>query len=227
MQILITAATNLEIKGFLDKIEKKESFYENLWNFSNGNKNFALLITGIGSSISTYNLLKTLQTKKYDLVINCGLAGSFTKDIPIGSLVNVVSDCFADLGSDDNGNFLSVYDLKLENPNTFPFSNGKLVNKTSLKFINLPKVCGITVNKASGNEKEIDFLKQKYNPITESMEGAGIAYTCIMEKIPFVQIRAISNYVLPRNQQNWNIKLALNNLHNFLFSLMKNYSDEK
>ena len=44
------------------------------------------------------------------------------------------------------------------------------------------------------------------------MEGAAFFYVCLCENIPFLQIRAISNYVEQRNEKNWNIPLAIKNL---------------
>ena len=44
------------------------------------------------------------------------------------------------------------------------------------------------------------------------MEGAAFFYICSGEKIPFLALRSISNRVEPRNKNNWNIPLALDNL---------------
>jgi futalosine hydrolase len=45
------------------------------------------------------------------------------------------------------------------------------------------------------------------------MEGAAFHYVCLTEKVPFLQLRAVSNYVGERNKKNWNIKLAIENLN--------------
>ena len=50
-------------------------------------------------------------------------------------------------------------------------------------------------------------------PSIESMEGAYVHYVCIKENIPFIHLRAISNYVGERDKSQWQIKLAINNLH--------------
>jgi futalosine hydrolase len=44
------------------------------------------------------------------------------------------------------------------------------------------------------------------------MEGAAFLFVCENERIPYVQIRAVSNYVEKRNRDAWNIPLALSNL---------------
>ncbi len=51
----------------------------------------------------------------------------------------------------------------------------------------------------------IQFYRDTFNPVTESMEGAALHYVCLMEKIPFLQIRSISNYIGERNKKKWDM----------------------
>ena len=52
------------------------------------------------------------------------------------------------------------------------------------------------------------------------MEGAALHYVSLMEKIPFIQIRSISNYIAERNKRNWNMKEAVENLNKELISIL-------
>jgi futalosine hydrolase len=52
------------------------------------------------------------------------------------------------------------------------------------------------------------------------MEGAAVFYVCQMEKIPFLQLRAISNRVEKRNRNAWNIPLPLENLRRVVLLLL-------
>ena len=100
--------------------------------------------------------------------------------------------------------------MQLMNANEFPFSNSMLKNEyvthlnTSLK-----KVSGLTVNLSSGNASTIQLRKEKYNADIETMEGAALHYVCLQKEIPFIQFRAISNLVEPRNKDNWKMKEAV------------------
>lgn len=205
MKILITAATETEIQR-LKKSLKKSSL-----------KKINFLVTGIGMTATAYHLAKKISAGDYDLAINIGLAGSFKREIAIGDVVNVISDRFADVGAEDGNNFLTLAEIGLNKKNQFPFRNEKLVNPEVKKYPSLKKlsrVNAITVNTVHGNKKSIKNAVQKYNPDIESMEGAAFFYVCMMEKIPCIQLRAISNYVERRNKNKWNIPLALNNLTN-------------
>jgi nucleoside phosphorylase len=44
------------------------------------------------------------------------------------------------------------------------------------------------------------------------MEGGAFFYCCLKSKVPFIEIRAISNIVATRNREAWNIPLAVGNL---------------
>jgi futalosine hydrolase len=44
------------------------------------------------------------------------------------------------------------------------------------------------------------------------MEGAAFFYAANLLDVPSIQLRAISNYIEPRDRSKWEIKLALENL---------------
>ncbi len=206
MDILVVAATAEEAKGInLKEIE------------SSTPHQVELLVTGVGMVATTYSLAKKFNERKFDLALNIGLAGSFHDNFKIGDTVNVASDCFADIGAEDDDKFLRLDELGLADKNSFPFKDGKLTPVSPLisNVLNtLKKVNGITVNKVHGNERSIKLVKSIFNPDVESMEGAAFFYVCMMEKIPCLQIRSISNKVEKRNREAWNIPLALKNLSN-------------
>ena len=52
------------------------------------------------------------------------------------------------------------------------------------------------------------------------MEGAALHYVCLQEKVPFIQLRAISNYVGERDKSKWKMQEAITNLHNELLKLL-------
>jgi futalosine hydrolase len=52
------------------------------------------------------------------------------------------------------------------------------------------------------------------------MEGAALHYVARMEKIPFIQLRSMSNYIAERNKKKWNMKEAIRNLNEELVKLL-------
>ncbi len=225
MQSLLVAATYKEIENLLDAFTFIEKQSAHVSSYSYHSHKIDVLITGVGIHATAFCLGKYLSDK-YRFAINVGIAGSFNRNIDLGSVVNVYSDCFAELGAENDKEFLTIFDLGLIGKNEFPFENGLIENKWDLKnqiIENLPKVNGITVNKVHGSEDTIDKVFQLFHPYTESMEGAAFLYACRLENIPCLQLRSISNYVEKRNRDAWNIPLALQNLHKSILTIYDNF----
>jgi futalosine hydrolase len=181
-----------------------------------GNLELIPLIGGVGTVSTAWTMKQWISVNgKPDLAINGGIAGSFKDEFKIGDVVMPVSDCFADAGIEDGDKFITLFEAGLMNPDESPFREGSLW--ADLKYSHgkegiLKKVRAVTVNTATGSESTRIKLLKKYNPDIETMEGAAFFYICARENIPFLALRAISNKVEPRNKQNWNISLALENL---------------
>jgi len=222
MKILVVAATWMEVKLLTDELEfiseKNSSFKE----FRLGDKRIDVLISGIGAIFTTFHLTQVLLQNEYDLVICAGIAGSLSSELKIGDVVNVVSEEFADLGIEDKTDFLTLFELGFLNKNDFPFLNGQLNAAKSDGWLKLKKVHGITVNKSHGNGESIKALNSKFSAQVESMEGAAVLYVCTQLNVPCHQIRAISNYVEPRDSSNWDIPLALENLKKSMLQTLQN-----
>ena len=213
MNILLVAATVLEITPFLEYYRKQNNI--------SGIQDLDVLITGIGLTASTYSLTKQLAIKKPNLIIQAGVAGCFDTSVPLGSVVAVKQEAVADQSVIELEKLKTLFDLKLVPQNQFPFNKGWLVNKSEmLKKIKLKKVKGISVNEITTSAQKVKFYKDTFDPVTESMEGAALHYVCLMEKIPFMQLRAVSNYIAERNKKNWNMKESIINLNNELIILL-------
>ena len=182
---------------------------------------FEIVVAGVGAVKTAFSMSQLKSMGSIDLAIQIGLAGAYEKEISLSDVVIVGSDRFGDLGVEDrNGDFTSVNELGLEDENQFPFTQGKI--ETELKFNpkKIQVVDGITINTVSGTQSTIDQRKAKYSPQIETMEGAAFYYACKVLDIPCFQFRAISNYVEPRNKDNWKIAEAISNLKTEFFSIL-------
>ncbi len=203
MKTLIVAATQAEVAPTLAHFNLSgQSFLQT--------EKFDILITGVGMVATAFALGKTLSSK-YNLVVNVGIAGSFGKQIALGTIVEVGTDIFAELGAEDQDNFITLPQLGFGD-NEFEAS----VNPN----LGLPFKKAITVNKVHGNAQSIKKTVQSFNPQVESMEGAAVFYACQKLNIAVKQVRAISNHVEPRNRDNWQIGLAVKNLNNWLIGFI-------
>jgi futalosine hydrolase len=177
---------------------------------------FEILVTGVGGIATAHALTKQLQQTHYDLVIQAGVGGSFDTHIPLGEVVYVATEMYGDLGAEDHDKRLDVFEMGLAEPNTLPYVNGRLPAPVLPYFVGMQQVSGLTVNLVSGSEKTIAHLSSRYHCQVESMEGAAFHYVCLQEGVPFGQVRAISNYVTPRDKSQWKMKEAVLALNGWL-----------
>ncbi len=224
MKILIVAATLMEVKLLVDELEIVEEKSHLLKEYQLNQTNVDILITGIGTTFTTFHLTNALRDKQYDVVFNIGIAGSLTRELNIGEVVNVISEEFADLGTEHQSDFLTLFEAGFMDMNEFPFEKGVLKASHPGSFIDLKKVRGITTNKSSGRESSITEIKEKFSAHIESMEGASVFYVCNWLGVKCYQVRAISNYVEPRDSSQWNIPLALENLKTVIIGILHKIS---
>ena len=199
MQILIVAATAAEIQPLIDHF---------------GADNFDVLITGVGMVATAFALGRHLAGKNYGLVINLGIAGSFDRDIALGEVVEITEDRIAELGAQDDEQFIPIETMGFGESCFYP---AKIITQ-------LKQVKAITVNTVHGHEGSIAEVASRLQPQLESMEGAAFFYVCKGLGVPCLQIRAVSNYVEKRNRANWNIGLAIKNLNTFATEFLKLYA---
>jgi futalosine hydrolase len=196
MHVLVVAATEFEVGGLIQESGIK-------------NQDIKILITGAGMVATAFAMGKHLAENKYDLAINLGICGSFDKGIALGDVLEVIEDDLAELGAEDDEDFITIEKLG------FGESSFRATHQLPEKF-NLKKVNAVTVNTVHGNDASIKRLSTRINAQLESMEGAAFFYACREARVPSLQIRAVSNYVEKRNRDAWQIGLAIKNLNTFV-----------
>jgi futalosine hydrolase len=213
MNCLLLTATAKEISPFLESYRLNKRLQ----------KKVDVLVTGIGLTAVAWSLTKQLSLKRPDIVLQAGIAGCFNKQFELGSVVVVKQDLIADQGVIESEQLHTLFDLGLASPNEMPYKNGWLINphRSLLTKLKLPVVNSISVNQVSTSKQMIHFYQTRFRPVIETMEGAAFHYTCLMEKIPFLQIRSISNYIGERNKKKWDFKTAIANLNERLIEFTR------
>jgi futalosine hydrolase len=215
MYILLAAATYREIQPTIDYLHQH--------NYQVGDHEIDVLITGIGIVSTTYLLTYNINNDRPDYLLQAGIGGSFSTACPPGNVVFINEEIIGDIGVEENNDFIDVFDMGLQELTTGPYTGKSLVNPywPDWKDYELPFVKGITVNEITTRASRIEQLKQKYQPVIESMEGAALHYTCLMERLPFIQLRAVSNYVGERDKSKWKMTEAIGILNEKLVEILK------
>ena len=215
MRVIITAATNGEWMPSFQKINPA---------YAGTNKRFSVGFheSGVGLLASSVSLMKMFVQETPSLIIQVGIAGCFDKKVPLGKVFAVKDDFAGDIGVMENKVWKDLFDLKLDKPNDAPYEKKSLPNPwlSQYNLLKLPTKKGVTVNTISTDKNKIDLYSGRYKATLESMEGAALHYIGRDLNIPFIQIRAVSNYVGERNKAKWNMQEAIYNLNETLLQYL-------
>jgi len=227
MKILIVAATWKEIAPIADYLGHTE-FSIQIDNLISENlPQIDLLVTGLGVPATIYKLAQALQINSYNFIINAGIAGTYDNNIPIGSVVTVSRDSFADLGIEMANGFVSLSETGIDETDLISDRNTVFDcpynNDLANSFSHLKKVIGATVNHAGNYLEQSKYNNQQPAASIETMESAAFFYVCFKKNVPFIALRAISNKVTHRDEAQWNIPLAVRNLNNELLLFIKSF----
>lgn len=213
MRVIITAATDLEMAGCAKKASQL---------FKKSKIKISFHATGIGILASGVKLTQLATTHQPDLMIQMGIAGSYVKTEPLGKVWVVASESIADLGVREKGVFKDLFESQLLKDNEAPFKKRKLTNP-NIKTLNVLKTntaAAITINEITTAPKRIKEIMDAHNPVLESMEGAALHYVGSITNTPFIQIRAVSNYVGERNKAKWKLKESIEQLEAYVLTYL-------
>ncbi len=215
MRVIITAATTGEWMPTFQKINPK---------YVANNKQFSVGFheSGIGMLASSVSLMKMFVQELPSIIIQVGIAGCFDKKVPLGKVFVVKDDFAGDIGVVENKVWKDLFDLKLDKPNDAPYEKKSLPNDWLKQYnlLNLPTKKGVTVNTITTDKKKMDLYTTRYKATLESMEGASLHYVGRDLYIPFIQLRAVSNYVGERDKSKWKMQEAIMNLNETLLQYL-------
>lgn len=226
MKIIIVTATNIEAQPFKKILSAPfyQLFAGRLTRYTFNDDELDILVTGIGNTLTTFWLTRVLEYYSYDLVINAGIAGAYHSELPKRSVVQVTEEQFADLGYKDPQQYMTAFEMGLIGPDTFPFEKGKLINPHTDKkpfAQELQGAKGVTVQMIYHAREYLQAIRDKFNPDIETMESAAVFYVCLVNQVPFVAIRGISNNIEETDKRHWDIPGALEQLSDFIINRIK------
>lgn len=219
--IIVAEVEEMEaIKEIMINISSIDIYNLKIYTGTINNKEFLLVRGGVGK-VNTSRVCQII-TDKFDLdcIINLGSAGGLSEDLNIGDIVlgeKLVQHDFDVTAFGREKGFI---------PETGKFfeSDKNLLEKCkNIKIDNQKIVTGII---SSGDifltdTKLKEKIKQDFNATCVEMEGAAIAQVCILNKVPFLVIRSISDIPNGKNEIDFNkyLKLASKNCAEFIKQL--------
>jgi futalosine hydrolase len=170
---------------------------------------------GVGKTEAALHLVPALIAKPADLVVSFGIAGAYPGGgLDVGDVCIVTQERFADEGVETPDGFLSIDDLGLGDGG--PYHAHVELSRRLAELLDVREVGGATVSTCSGTDEHSDALFARTGAAVETMEGAVVARVCEELRIPWVQLRAVSNRTGNRKSGGWNIEAALEALNHAL-----------
>lgn len=200
MSIGIIVATEYELtqtKKLLSNIKEYNHYNLTFYSGNIENKNVVIVKCGIGKVNAARTTQVLIDKFKIDFIINLGAAGALNPDLNVKDIVigeKLVQYDF-DLSELDN-----VKKGEIQGIGRYIRSDEKLI-KICKKA--LSKICDSDFNYILGTIGTADFfcadsskaieIREEFNIDCVEMEGCAIAQVCLLDKVPFIIIRGISD----------------------------------
>lgn len=225
MKVLILTATKMELSPLLMQLKFLKRQFPHL--------QLAWGETGVGMLNSCLEIMHLCSKTSPNWVIQAGIAGSFLSTKTLGKTFAVEAETLGDTGVWEKGKWLDIFDLNLISVNKKPFVNKQILNKKigTTNLLKLPLAKSLSVNQITTGNKNKLQLKKKYGVDIENMEGISAHMVCNYLKLPFIQLRTVSNLVGERDKSKWKMQAAINDLNitlvNYLDALNKKVAKTK
>jgi futalosine hydrolase len=178
-----------------------------------------VLVSGVGPVEAAVAVARAVSQRRYDLVVDAGIAGAIDDSADIGDGVVVEDDRF---------------ELCLEDgrPLALPPGSSLVDRATSdansvdaLRAMGFKTLQGVTVSRVTSTEATAYRLGASGAQV-ESMEGFAVLRVCESFGIPAIQIRGISNRVGDRERSGWNFQAGLDGLARIATALFDHIAAE-
>src|ERR1039457_6495219 len=198
-----------------------------------GNMPVLICVSGIGKSNAAAAAAAMIERYQPQLVISTGCAGAYPgSGLSIGDLAVASEEVLGDEGVITSAGWQDLHMMKM------PYlvqGEQRFYNEIPLsaaaveKAVQLADQCGIglvrgrfvTVSTCSGTDRHGEELVRRFNAISENMEGAAVALTCLRYGVDCLEVRGISNLVEERNMDTWDIGRAVEAAQHFVVRYLK------
>ncbi|MFC3802166.1 futalosine hydrolase [Cohnella sp. GCM10012308] len=189
-----------------------------------GDARFEVRLCGVGPPSAAARTAAALAGgESWTLVVSAGIAGGYPGRAPVGTLAIGTASVAADLGVETAEGYASVDELGF---GTSGLPADASLAETLLQAMTkagLVAASGpiVTASTATGTAATAAAREARVpGAVAEGMEGYGVAVAASYAGKPFIELRAISNAVGPRDRDAWRIGDALAAL-SAAFAIMK------
>ena len=195
MKIGIIGALDCEIEVFCRDFMASETNIKGVYKGEYHNHEVYISLVGVGKVNAAANTQRLIDLFGVDCVINSGVAGCVSRELGVCDVV--ISDTLT------YHDFYPIDCLDKYSPYTSVFkADEKLVALCENACKKLAKTENgfkygvgmvVTGDQFIEDSETVNRLREKYNALCTEMEGAAVAHVCVLNGVPFVVIRAMSD----------------------------------
>jgi futalosine hydrolase len=174
---------------------------------------------GTGKSAAAMNLSLAIERARPPWVLAFGLCGAYpaghgpgSNALTVGDLCVIEQDMLADEGVRDPWGFRDLAAMGLGDRGPFE-ADRALTQRVAGMLGGLAIVRGATVSTCSGTDELSSSLGHRTAAHVETMEGAAIGLVCRELRLPWTQLRCVSNRTGDRSVSGWDLEGSIARLH--------------
>jgi len=193
-----------------------------------------LLNTGIGKVNAAHSATCIIEYFQVKQVVNFGVGGAYPQSgLKIGDIAVASKEIYGDEGVITSKGWDSLRKIGIpllqdgtkKYFNEFTLSLNRPFEKGGRGDFQIKRGNFVTVSATTGAQRRAIELGKRFNAICENMEGAAVAHVCTIYKIPFLEVRGISNVTGVRDKRKWDLKLASGNCQKAVLEFMTRYKN--
>lgn len=194
-----------------------------------------LMNTGIGKVNAAHAASCILERYSVDALINIGVAGAYSgAGLKNGDIAVASKEILGDEGVVDSRGWKSLSTIGIpvvQHGGKKYFNEFQIEHRLFKKIIKAiaadaaqPRIGHgpfVTLSAASGSRARAGEFAKRFNAICENMEGAAVAQVSALYKMPFLEIRGISNIAGVRDKKKWDLKTASENCQDAVMDIIR------
>lgn len=215
--LLLAVAAPVEVRGVMAGLGRPDTPVPRLWEAVEVGPQVHLLHTGVSKANAAGALGCALRDGHlYGGIVNLGIAGALPAGgLQVGHAVTATACVFGDEGLQTDIGFKTL--AKMGFPLDPSLGSAELIpTDTGLQhvFRSFTDAAGVvaTVSTCSGTDALAAAVVERTGAAAETMEGAALALVARRRRVPFCEVRTISNLTGNRASQRWDIKGAVSRL---------------
>jgi len=225
--VVVAAATELELRPLLDRLADGRTVTVGGRRGHDGTlagRPVRLLLTGPGAVNAAQAVTALLERVRPVLVAGMGCAGVFRPSgLRPGDVAVAAEEIDVQAGIENvNGaGPLAAYPFPLLErdgqayrqrfPCAAPWDDAAseaIRRALAAEQVTVKRGVFVAVATVTATRERADLLWAAYRPLMETLEGAALAQVCLHYGVPFLDVRAGSNWVGPRDRDSWQLELA-------------------